>query len=386
MTRCNNLNYYKYQQKGRVMDQLAGSEHRLERIREIERIARQHRTERGCSDISRRRPCLRNHLCDWNEQTNSCVNLDQEGQQPTPTRSTPNPVPAQQTPSSQVEPSLNRYTGYTLGELRNRLRQLHLPTTGRRQVLIDRIRSDELAEPESGSGSGSEPESVSGSEPEPESGTVSESGSGSEPESGTKPESGTVSESGSGSEPESDDDDVCGICLSGTNDEDGMLINGCDNCEHKFHQSCIDRWISTSAGDIVAQIIRTSCPICRRQCRNVAQWFQQQFELTRPQAAIALEIWRRVEQWRQMFRGGVFDESSLLPMVRNRNLLFSYILDDELAIDLVLSVTFIGSPLIRQAREWRDYLDSLDPSDLPNYNESIRITDAFLHRFDHEQV
>lgn len=43
----------------------------------------------------------------------------------------------------------------------------------------------------------------------------------------------------------------CSICLSSI--EDGELVRLLPNCQHLFHQECVDVWLSTNA----------SCPVCR---------------------------------------------------------------------------------------------------------------------------
>jgi len=56
---------------------------------------------------------------------------------------------------------------------------------------------------------------------------------------------------GVGSSADSESTPECSICLSSI--EEGEQVRLLPNCQHLFHQECIDVWLSTNA----------SCPVCR---------------------------------------------------------------------------------------------------------------------------
>jgi len=51
-----------------------------------------------------------------------------------------------------------------------------------------------------------------------------------------------------------DTDNNCSICLEDMNDRDSRRL---DPCEHKFHNVCIEQWLSSPGG------AGNTCPICR---------------------------------------------------------------------------------------------------------------------------
>jgi len=53
---------------------------------------------------------------------------------------------------------------------------------------------------------------------------------------------------------ENDSDNNCSICLEDMHDRDSRRLNP---CEHKFHNACIDHWLSTPGG------AGNTCPMCR---------------------------------------------------------------------------------------------------------------------------
>jgi len=53
---------------------------------------------------------------------------------------------------------------------------------------------------------------------------------------------------------ENDTDNNCSICLEDMHDRDSRRLNP---CEHKFHNACIDHWLSTPGG------AGNTCPMCR---------------------------------------------------------------------------------------------------------------------------
>ncbi|KAL3518582.1 hypothetical protein ACH5RR_021171 [Cinchona calisaya] len=63
-----------------------------------------------------------------------------------------------------------------------------------------------------------------------------------------------VKKPGENSDKGSDDDDECGICLSGCKADLTYLWRVLPRCKHGFHAACIDKWLKTSA----------TCPICRK--------------------------------------------------------------------------------------------------------------------------
>jgi hypothetical protein len=46
-------------------------------------------------------------------------------------------------------------------------------------------------------------------------------------------------------------DSMCSICLDDL--EDGCIVRQLNVCEHRFHLSCLDRWVASN----------TNCPFCR---------------------------------------------------------------------------------------------------------------------------
>ena len=62
--------------------------------------------------------------------------------------------------------------------------------------------------------------------------------------------------------------DECSICYEDIKDDEPR--GACDNpeCEHVFHEDCLDQWLQQSETRVGGQVIFGTCPLCRRPCDN----------------------------------------------------------------------------------------------------------------------